>query len=72
MQKIATTIAKELQSAKHFAVYEPELDRSWPHSEDREREIAQFAKSNGWRLRFYKEGLVAIFDKTPALNEGVL
>jgi hypothetical protein len=32
----------------------------------REREIASFAKTHGWRLRYYKEGFCAIFDKDPS------
>lgn len=65
MRKLAETIARQLQTAQHYAVYEPELDRVWPDPKGREQAIAEFAKKNGWRLRFYKEGLVAIFDKPP-------
>ena len=50
----------------HCAVYEDELKRFWPLNEkDREAKIAHFAKEYGFRLRFYKKGLCAIFDKWP-------
>jgi len=52
--------------AKHCAVYEPELNRVWPHHRDkRQVEIALFAKRHHWRLRFFRDGLCAIFDKEP-------
>jgi hypothetical protein len=66
MQILANQIAKELKKAKHCAVYEPELQRVWPtNGKTREARIAAFARQNGWRLRFYKDGLCAIFDKAP-------
>jgi hypothetical protein len=66
MKILASRIAKELEKAKHCAVYEPELTRVWPtNGRTREAEMASFAKQHGWRLRFYKEGLCAIFDKAP-------
>jgi hypothetical protein len=66
MKILASRISKELRKAKHCAVYEPELKRVWPHNgERRQTQIASFAKDRGWRLRFYKEGLCAIFDKAP-------
>ena len=66
MQTLADTIARELKRGDHFAVYQPELARVWPQRESREKEIIQFAQRHGWRLRFYKDDLVAIFDKDPA------
>jgi hypothetical protein len=70
MKILASLIAKELKSAKHCAVYEPELTRVWPDSENREVQIASFAKKHGWRLRYYSDGFCAIFDKEPqALDE---
>jgi len=67
MQILASHIAKELEQANHCAVYEPELSRVWPPSgKAREAKVAVFAEHNGWRLRFYKDGLCAIFDKAPA------
>ena len=50
----------------HCAIYEDELQRLWPPNEnDREAKIAQFAKEYGFRLRFCRKGLCAIFDKWP-------
>ena len=50
----------------HCAIYEDELKRLWPiNQEDREAKIAQFAMHYGFRLRFYRQGLCAIFDKWP-------
>jgi hypothetical protein len=67
MQILASQIAKELKTAKHCAVYEPELTRVWPSSgSSREAQVALFAQQNGWRLRFYKDGFCAIFDKAPS------
>jgi hypothetical protein len=67
MKILASRIAKELKEAKHYAVYEPELTRVWPRDGTRhEARIALFAKKHGWRLRFYKEGFCAIFDKAPS------
>jgi hypothetical protein len=67
MKILASRISKELKAAKHCAVYEPELLRVWPHNGvRREAKIASFAKRHGWRLRYYKDGFCAIFDKEPA------
>jgi hypothetical protein len=64
MQILASQIARELEKAKHCAVYEPELTRVWPvNGKTREAKVAAFARKNGWRLRFYKDGFCAIFDK---------
>ena len=64
MKILATRIAKELRKAEHYAVYEPELTRVWPDDgRTREAKIALFAEQHGWRLRFYKDGFCAIFDK---------
>ena len=50
----------------HCSIYENELQRIWPlDEENREAKIAKFAKEYGFHLRFYKEGLCAIFDKEP-------
>jgi hypothetical protein len=66
MKILASRIAKELKKANHFAVYEPDLSRTWPDDgTPREAKIASFAKLNGWRLRFYKDGFCAIFDQGP-------
>ena len=67
MQVLANHIAKELKTANHCAVYEPELTRVWPsNGKAREAKVALFAKQNGWRLRFYKDCFCAIFDKAPS------
>jgi hypothetical protein len=59
-------IERELTRAKHCAIYEAELNRIWPNDGKlREPLIAQFAQDNGFRLRFYRDGLCAIFDKEP-------
>jgi len=61
---LASRIASELEKAKQCGIYEPELSRAWPPTGTaREAEIAHFAKRFGWRLRYYKEGFCAIFDK---------
>ena len=63
MKTLAKQIAQELQAEKHCAVYEEDLSRVWPPTPNRESKIRQFAEINGWQLRFYKEGLCAIFDR---------
>jgi len=69
MKILASRIAQELKKAKHCVVYEPELSRVWPDDgRPREAQIASFAKLNGWRLRFYKDGFCAIFDKGPVAD----
>ena len=51
---------------KNCAVYERELVRLWPlDQENREAKITLFAKEYGFRLRFYRKGMCAIFDKWP-------
>ena len=63
---VAPLGAGQKQSAKHYAVYEPELARVWPDGENRQAQIASFAKKHGWRLRHYSHGFCAIFDKEPS------
>jgi hypothetical protein len=68
MEMLASRIERDLQvdEWKQCAVYEHELIRVWPLNEkDRETKIAQFAKQYGFRLRFYRKGMCAIFDKWP-------
>ena len=66
MHKLARTIAKELKTAKHCAVYRQELTRVWPGGgRNREQAVREFAQKHGWRLRFYNDELCAIFDKQP-------
>ena len=68
VKRLAERIGDELEVGqwKHCAIYEEELKRVWPENEKhREAKIAQFAKANGFRLRHYRKGLCAIFDKPP-------
>jgi hypothetical protein len=46
----------------HCAVYEKELQRVWPITEENRREkIAEFGEKHGFRLAYYKQGHCAIF-----------
>jgi hypothetical protein len=66
MHVLADQLAKDIAERGVTAVYEPELSRVWPKGvRKREQRIQEFAKEHGWRLRHYKEGLVAIFDQEP-------
>lgn len=67
MQKLLREIKRELKTAKHCAVYEEELTRVWPDDGNRrEPKVRRFAEEHGFRLRFYRDGLCAIFDREPA------
>jgi hypothetical protein len=71
MKTLASHIERELESGDwaHCAIYEADLQRLWPLNErNREAKIAQFAKKYGFRLRFYTEGLCAIFDRPTAVK----
>ena len=64
MRRLLPQINRELKTAKHCAIYQEELSRVWPdHGNHREPKIARFAEEHGFRLRFYRDGLCAIFDK---------
>ena len=66
MRKLLRQIQRELKTAKHCAIYEKELSRVWPDDgNQRETQIARFAEEHAFRLRFYRDGLCAIFDKAP-------
>ncbi len=66
MRKLIQQIKRELKTAKHCAIYQEELNRVWPYDgKERKTQIAQFAEDHGFRLRFYRDGLCAIFDKEP-------
>lgn len=66
MQILASQIAREIAARGLSAVYESELSRVWPkEGREREQQVRDFAKEHGWRLRHYKDGFVAIFDKEP-------
>jgi hypothetical protein len=52
----------EANDLGHCAVYEKELQRVWPITEEnRKAKIAEFAKQHGFRLAYYKQGHCAIF-----------
>ena len=66
MKTLMSRLSKELENAKQCGIYEPELSRFWPENGNaRESEIASFAELHGLRLRYYREGFCAIFDKDP-------
>lgn len=67
MKQLASQITEELKTSGYCAIYDQELERVWPtNGKRREALIAKFAKKNGWRVRHYKDGFVAIFDKAPS------
>ena len=72
MRILLRQIKRELKTAKHCAIYEEELGRVWPDRNEREPKVAQFAEDNGFRLRFYRDGLCAIFDREPAEQRRVI
>ena len=50
----------------HCAVYETELQRFWPITEEnRKAKIAEFAEKHGFRLAYYKQGHCAISFGSP-------
>jgi hypothetical protein len=52
----------ETSDLGHCAVYEKELQRFWPTTEEnRKAKIAEFAEKHGFRLAYYKQGHCAIF-----------
>ena len=52
----------EANDLGHCAVYEKELQRLWPITEEnRKAKIAEFAEKHGFRLAYYKQGHCAIF-----------
>src|SRR4030095_2427075 len=52
----------EANDLGHCAVYEKELQRVWPITEEnRKAKIAEFGKKHGFRLAYYKQGHCAIF-----------
>jgi hypothetical protein len=63
MRNLVRQIKRELKTAKHCAIYEEELSRVWPDENQREPKVARFAEDHGFRLRFYRDGLCAIFDQ---------
>lgn len=72
MKLLANRIALEVETHGHCGVYEEDLAPIWPISDEgREQKIRQFAQENGFRVRFYKKGLCALFDKDSASRECV-
>ncbi len=68
MKMLAVRIKRELDlgESTQCAVYEDELKRLWPlNQKERQAKIAQFAEEYGFRLRFYRKGMCAIFDQWP-------
>jgi hypothetical protein len=64
MSTLATQIQRELDRGEQCTVYEFELMRNWSLNEkDRKVKIIQFAEEHGFRLRFYRMGWCAVFDK---------
>jgi hypothetical protein len=56
----------EANNLGHCAVYEKELQRVWPITEEnRKAKIAEFAEKRGFRLAYYKQGHSAIFLEAP-------
>src|SRR5262249_1829369 len=54
----------------HCAVYEKELQRLWPITEEnREAKIAEFGEKHGFRLAYYKQGHCAIFLEASAQSQ---
>jgi hypothetical protein len=66
MRTLLQQIKRELRRAKHCAIYKEELSRVWPENgKRREAQIAQFAQDHGLRVRYYRDGFCAIFDRPP-------
>ena len=68
MRTLAARIRRELretaQPIPYCGIYEDELQRLWPlQLQNREAEIERFAQQHGFKLRFYKRGLCAIFQE---------
>jgi hypothetical protein len=54
----------EANDLGHCAVYEKDLQRLWPVTEEnRKVKIAEFAEKQGFRLAYYKQGHCAILVK---------
>jgi hypothetical protein len=77
-ETLARQIEREMHHAKkdpflyqdeHCALYENDLASICPRKDkDRRKKLVEFAKQYGFRLRFYREGLFAIFGlRTPAV-----
>jgi hypothetical protein len=67
MKILAERIRRELRLEPgkfgHCAIYDHELQRIWPITEEnRKAKIEQFAKEQGFCLSYYQQGLCAIFE----------
>jgi hypothetical protein len=58
-----------LYQNEHCALFENDLEHVCPGNDnDRKKKLAEFAAQYGFRLRFYRKGLFAIFGKrTPVV-----
>jgi hypothetical protein len=77
MTKTLATLAKQMDRAmqragkdcfryqnEHCTVFENDLEQICPRNDDnRKRKLVEFAAQYGFRLRFYRKGLFAIFGK---------
>jgi hypothetical protein len=84
MTKTPATLAKQMERAmhrarrdcfhyqnEHCALFENDLGYICPRNDkDRKKKLAEFAAQYGFRLRFYRQGLFAIFGKRtpPVVN----
>ena len=78
---LAKQVEREMQRASnncalyadaHCALYEGDLQHICPSTDkDRAKNLVKFAAQYGFRLRFYRKGLCAIFGKraAPVANE---
>ena len=57
---------------EHCALFEKDLQYICPKTDkDRKKKLAEFAAQYGFRLRFYRQGLFAIFgERTPLVVHG--
>jgi hypothetical protein len=77
MKKTPATLAKQMEHAmhragrawflyenEHCALFENDLECICPRNDkDRKKKLIEFAAQYGFRLRFYRQGLFAIFGK---------
>jgi hypothetical protein len=83
MTKTPATLAKQMECAmhragkawflyqnEHCALFENDLGYICPRNDkDRKKKLVEFAARYGFRLRFYRQGLFAIFGKrTPPVT----
>ena len=66
MKMLASEIAKALENSGSAVSTNPNCRAFGRLTVSRVKpKIAAFAELHGWRLRYYKEGFCAIFDKDP-------